>query len=205
MNHIASNKCTLPSDKGPCKASILRWYFNTQAGECQVFSYGGCRGNKNNFQSRKECEKGCDPDGLARGQERTILILIFTASLTAGAWNTRLLIWTNDVLFVRPFFDCSKIACTRRMLRHSFWRMSHSHTDVCSGAAPSHETCGGDQKLARWRFESESNRCLPFYTKGCDPSVRNSFVAEDHCLHTCPPKQGKRLTNDMKKLSHRWF
>ncbi|KAL1452010.1 hypothetical protein WDU94_006329 [Cyamophila willieti] len=52
-------KCRLKRSTGKCRASITRFYFNTKTLRCESFIYGGCRGNANNFTSRKECERAC--------------------------------------------------------------------------------------------------------------------------------------------------
>ncbi|KAH3692856.1 BPTI/Kunitz domain-containing protein-like [Dreissena polymorpha] len=49
--------CSLQQDSGPCFAYIPRWYH--VYGVCQEFVYGGCGGNRNNFQTRAECERKC--------------------------------------------------------------------------------------------------------------------------------------------------
>ena len=54
--------CDLPSVTGPCRGSFERFFYNKESGECEKFIYGGCRGNKNNFKSKKECEKQCKKD-----------------------------------------------------------------------------------------------------------------------------------------------
>ena len=51
--------CELPKEVGPCRAAILRYFYNKNTGECEAFYYGGCQGNCNNFQTKKECEKEC--------------------------------------------------------------------------------------------------------------------------------------------------
>ena len=48
-----------PLDIGPCKASILRWYFDSDDNSCKDFIFGGCDGNTNNFATKEKCERTC--------------------------------------------------------------------------------------------------------------------------------------------------
>ncbi|XP_008273037.3 WAP four-disulfide core domain protein 8 [Oryctolagus cuniculus] len=52
--------CTLPSDPGNCKDYKQRWYFDFEHEECKSFTFGGCRGNANNFLSHNDCQKACE-------------------------------------------------------------------------------------------------------------------------------------------------
>ena len=45
--------------KGPCINRRQRYYFNKRAGKCQQFSYGGCKGNANNFLTYDSCYAKC--------------------------------------------------------------------------------------------------------------------------------------------------
>lgn len=51
--------CGLPKDTGPCRASTPRFYFDAAKGMCQRFGFGGCGGNKNNFQTLNACQEAC--------------------------------------------------------------------------------------------------------------------------------------------------
>ncbi|KPU73269.1 uncharacterized protein Dana_GF28046 [Drosophila ananassae] len=42
-----------------CLAYIPRWTFDSSNNKCISFVYGGCGGNENRFESRKECEEKC--------------------------------------------------------------------------------------------------------------------------------------------------
>lgn len=58
--------CRLPKKVGPCYGSFSQWYYDAAYGSCLEFTYGGCDGNENNFDTEEECILRCDPDGLVR-------------------------------------------------------------------------------------------------------------------------------------------
>jgi hypothetical protein len=51
--------CELERVVGPCFASMARYAFNVTSGRCELFTYGGCGGNENNFETQVECEEEC--------------------------------------------------------------------------------------------------------------------------------------------------
>ncbi|KAL1421531.1 hypothetical protein MTO96_023058 [Rhipicephalus appendiculatus] len=53
--------CYLPKEPGPCVAYVPRYYYNNEAKKCQLFIYGGCQGNANNFENFTECTLTCKP------------------------------------------------------------------------------------------------------------------------------------------------
>ena len=55
----SKNVCELIPDSGPCRAVKQRYYFSMKTKRCVTFSYGGCLGNGNNFQTLEECQGTC--------------------------------------------------------------------------------------------------------------------------------------------------
>ncbi|XP_075046649.1 amyloid beta precursor like protein 2 isoform X2 [Mixophyes fleayi] len=51
--------CSQEADTGPCRAMFPRWYFNVSQKKCVRFIYGGCGGNRNNFESLDYCMLVC--------------------------------------------------------------------------------------------------------------------------------------------------
>lgn len=51
--------CTLEAETGPCRASMPRWHFDMRQRKCVRFIYGGCAGNRNNFDSEEYCMSVC--------------------------------------------------------------------------------------------------------------------------------------------------
>ncbi|KRX73422.1 Papilin, partial [Trichinella sp. T6] len=60
IERLPLNVCHHPVDKGTCKESYNRWYYDRPKGACKQFSYSGCGGNGNNFANEKECLKMCN-------------------------------------------------------------------------------------------------------------------------------------------------
>jgi len=52
--------CRDRAEVGPCRTMMnLRWYYDNKRGACDMFYYGGCGGNANNFETEEICDKQC--------------------------------------------------------------------------------------------------------------------------------------------------
>lgn len=52
--------CDQPRVIGPCRAAVPRWYYNKETSRCTSFTYGGCQGNGNNFETLEQCQSICE-------------------------------------------------------------------------------------------------------------------------------------------------
>ncbi|KAJ8405947.1 hypothetical protein AAFF_G00308350 [Aldrovandia affinis] len=59
VEEVVREVCWEGADSGPCSASIPRWHFDHEEGQCTPFLYGGCGGNRNNFESEEYCLSVC--------------------------------------------------------------------------------------------------------------------------------------------------
>jgi len=51
--------CRLPAERGPCRGSFRKYYFDRATLQCLELRYGGCRGNGNRFSTLEECQSLC--------------------------------------------------------------------------------------------------------------------------------------------------
>ena len=53
--------CLKPLARSRCRASLVNWFYNSESGACEEFSFGGCDSDEhsNRFASRQECEAVC--------------------------------------------------------------------------------------------------------------------------------------------------
>ncbi|XP_053551164.1 WAP, Kazal, immunoglobulin, Kunitz and NTR domain-containing protein 1 [Bombina bombina] len=55
-------ECQKIPDRRECQGPVMvRWYYNTQSGECQTFLQKGCSGSGNVFLTYEECRASCHP------------------------------------------------------------------------------------------------------------------------------------------------
>jgi hypothetical protein len=50
--------CLAKPDRGPCKALMERYYFDSERGVCRPFVWGGCQGTVP-FETLEACNKAC--------------------------------------------------------------------------------------------------------------------------------------------------
>lgn len=74
-------RCLISSGKtGPCRARLVRWYFNPSRGKCLKFTYGGCGGNANSFFTKSSCRAVCK-----KGPNSSKVSVVPTKKPTTGA------------------------------------------------------------------------------------------------------------------------
>ncbi|MCX7557817.1 BPTI/Kunitz-type proteinase inhibitor domain-containing protein, partial [Xanthomonadaceae bacterium JHOS43] len=58
--------CKAAPDSGPCFGLFNRYHYNSTSMSCELFKYGGCMGNQNNFETERECLQRCRTEAVCR-------------------------------------------------------------------------------------------------------------------------------------------
>ncbi|XP_019631664.1 PREDICTED: uncharacterized protein LOC109475460 [Branchiostoma belcheri] len=160
--------CEQPKDVGPCDGIFPRWFYNSLTGECELFDYGGCDGNSNNFQTLEECEDTCvDPCQQPKkvGPCEALIPRWYFNSLTG---QCELFDWggcdPNDNNFA-TLADCER-TCKIDPCQQP------KKVGPCRAIIP------------RWFYNSVTGQCELFNWGGCDPND-NNFATLAECRKTC--------------------
>lgn len=60
---LCAEACKAAPDTGPCFGMHQRYFYNSSSMSCELFQYGGCMGNQNNFENERECLQRCRTEG----------------------------------------------------------------------------------------------------------------------------------------------
>ncbi|CAL1575559.1 unnamed protein product [Knipowitschia caucasica] len=60
-SNIERSICSLPRAAGSCSSWTPRYHYDVLSSKCLHFWFGSCHGNNNNFMTRAECQKACQP------------------------------------------------------------------------------------------------------------------------------------------------
>jgi hypothetical protein len=159
--------CTLPALVGPCTAVIPRWYHEYRSGACEEFTWGGCGGNDNNFETEDRCEIECIATCAQPADTGDCQAAIPRWYYSPLSGHCERFVWGgcggNDNNFESE--DSCRSVCG----------------DICSLAADPGE-CDGI--CPRWYYDSTTRRCKGF-TWGCCGGNRNNFATEADCVAEC--------------------
>ncbi|XP_019740240.1 amyloid beta A4 protein-like isoform X1 [Hippocampus comes] len=59
IEEVVRAACWARAESGPCHDTLERWYFMPEKARCAPFLFGGCGGNRNNFDSEEYCLAVC--------------------------------------------------------------------------------------------------------------------------------------------------
>ncbi|XP_078278920.1 tissue factor pathway inhibitor 2 isoform X1 [Rhinoraja longicauda] len=181
--------CLLPMDTGPCKALFLRYFFNRLTQKCQMFPYGGCMGNENNFESKKECLSRCG---------RFIL-----PQISSKCWQTQEP-GRCRAYFRRYFYNFKMGMCEEFVYggcngNGNNFKDQYSCQLECnpSSLIPSFCTKPKDRgackaNIPRLYFNPDSYSCEKFSYTGCGGND-NNFSTLKSCQKICRPRARKQL------------
>ncbi|KAL1421524.1 hypothetical protein MTO96_023052 [Rhipicephalus appendiculatus] len=148
--------CKPTYDRGPCKAYIPRWWFNVKTGQCEKFIWGGCQGNKNNHETRKDCETSC--------LRRLSAVEVSAEALHRRQWNE-----TKH----RPNVTSEYSAVNLK-----------AGVDFETYCRPTYDRGPCKAHIPKWWFNVKTGQCEQFLYGGCQGN-KNNYESRQHCERSC--------------------
>ncbi|XP_017282978.1 kunitz-type protease inhibitor 1 isoform X1 [Kryptolebias marmoratus] len=185
---LSASYCLVPVKVGPCRAAFKRWRYDATTESCKVFTFGGCKPNKNNFLSDEECLSACR--GITASSERN---LPPPAAKECGSpcRPDQLACDTNCCLNgglecdgVKQCSDASdENGCSK--LNETFSELlSINITDSKARCTEPPRTGPCRARFPRWYYDPLEKKCYSFVYGGCHGNG-NSFDVEAECKETC--------------------
>nr|XP_057942424.1 kunitz-type protease inhibitor 1-like [Doryrhamphus excisus] len=182
--------CLVPMKAGPCRAAFPRWRYHADTGECQPFTFGGCKGNRNNFLSKDECVKACaGVTGAPSDQSRIAVPAdeVCGVACLPGQLTCRNGCCLDKSLECDGVIHCSDASdedhCSQ--LNQTFSRLLDIDVNQRKARcieAPRTGPCRASH--TRWYYDPLNARCQRFTYGGCNGSD-NNFVEKTECDRTC--------------------
>ncbi|KAH8295400.1 hypothetical protein KR018_010895, partial [Drosophila ironensis] len=173
--------CEQPVEAGPCNGNFERWFYDNQTDICRPFTYGGCKGNKNNYPTEHACNYNCRQPGVLKEH--------CSLPKQTGDCSERLAKWHFSESEKRcvPFYytgcggnknnfptlESCEDHCPRQVAK-----------DICEIPAEVGECANYE---AAWYYDTKDQSCRQFYYGGCGGN-QNRFSSEDACLARCERK-----------------
>nr|CAD7403319.1 unnamed protein product [Timema cristinae] len=199
--------CDQPKFEGPCRGNFSRWYFDKESGICSEFSYGGCKGNGNNFYTESACHQQC----LQPGRSRVMDVCALPKDM--GPCPGAILRWHYDAIQQ----TCKQFVYGGCQGNGNRFRTEEDCRTKCHVSATTRDHCAlpraqGNctERLPRWFFDAEENRCMPFYYTGCEGNA-NRFETQEACETDCPPKVEQdtctlpAMVGECHNYTERWY
>ncbi|XP_033162682.1 papilin isoform X2 [Drosophila mauritiana] len=186
--------CEQPVESGPCAGNFERWYYDNETDICRPFTYGGCKGNKNNYPTEHACNYNCRQPGVLKAKD------ICEIPAEVGECANYVTSWYYDTQdqACRQFYygGCggnenrfsTEESCLARCDRKPepttttpAPRQQASSQAVCD-EEPAPGECS--DWVLKWHFDRKVGACRQFYYGNCGGNG-NRFDTENDCQQRC--------------------
>ncbi|XP_054726012.1 papilin isoform X2 [Anastrepha obliqua] len=182
----AYSVCDLPVERGDCENSTAAWFYDVETMACTAFSYSGCGGNGNRFESKEQCDRQC---GEFKGVD------VCNEPVETGPcrqWQTRFY-YNKAARTCDPFTyggcegtanrfseraECESVCILGQEPK------TRAPKDICKLPVQSGSCNGTTADERRYYYDDERGTCVSFIYSGCAGN-QNNFRSYEACFDYC--------------------
>uniref|UniRef100_V9KIA0 Tissue factor pathway inhibitor n=1 Tax=Callorhinchus milii TaxID=7868 RepID=V9KIA0_CALMI len=177
--------CTLQAKTGRCKAYFRKFFFNILTQNCELFTYGGCDGNENRFETIEECEAKCKVK-----DKRNPCLLNFDAGPCRALFTRYFYNQVTKQCETFSYGGCLGNKNNFHTLEHCQNKCQKKKLNVPEICKPSLQKGDCKDSLKRFFYNITIDKCEMFIYTGCGGNT-NNFDKKRTCNQVC--RKGKKL------------
>ncbi|KAK0396230.1 hypothetical protein QR680_001632 [Steinernema hermaphroditum] len=161
----------LPCEEAPPQTAF---YFDDETKACMEFTFSGCGGNDNRFDSKEDCQSFCKSSAVC---EVGMPLLLRDGRVTHCSDDTQCLAGYECTTTISGSYCCPKpeMSCS----------LPQDPGNECALASPSTLKPHISAKRSLfWHFSMSELACVPFEYLGCGGNF-NRFSSQKHCTLSC--------------------
>ncbi|KAM8920724.1 kunitz-type protease inhibitor 1 [Pelodytes ibericus] len=179
--------CFAPLKVGRCRAKFPRWWYNAESKECQEFTFGGCKPNKNNYVKKEDCIQTCRSvaDTSSKSGRR--------AHPVCDGHCLPTQFQCADGCCIDALLECDETPdCNDQSDEAPCDNYDKGFNELLNYDDPNSrarcvelpDTGACRASFTRWYYDPESEACMSFTYGGCGGND-NNFKSKNDCLHFC--------------------
>ncbi|XP_012942643.1 papilin [Aplysia californica] len=192
--------CSLPAKSGPCRAAFRRYFFNQESGRCELFLYGGCQPNENNYMTEAECRQACwgtstSSSGPSVGGENNNPFLFANDNSDSSLLNGLVSPLDRNLAVLSSVSDRN----TPVLSTSNQQAPASQGSGVCSLPVEPGQCF---MQITSYYYDIKSESCQPFVYYGCGGN-KNRFDSERQCLSACGSTTDRRISTTTRRPGSR--